>query len=127
LAVTRRDIANSPPPNLRPLLEAQSAAAHFYVWLTVIYVSAGLAFLAAPAVVYLPAEEFKLALHVGGALIAALGAFPSRKYLQRRDRAYALQMIQSEYERLQALGLLVSRERSTLDRMIGTLVKGMMG
>jgi hypothetical protein len=70
LAVTRTDIAKSPPPNLRPLLEAQSAAAHFYVWLTIIYVTAGLALLAAPAVVYLPAEEFKLALRVGGALIA---------------------------------------------------------
>jgi cytochrome c biogenesis protein CcdA len=107
-------------------LEAQSAAAHFYIRLTLIYVIAGVAFLIAPTVINLPAEEFKLALRVGGALIAALGAFPSAKYLRRRDRAYALQMIQSEHGRLEAIGLLASRERAALDRMIGTLVRGMM-
>jgi hypothetical protein len=89
-------------------------------------VTAGLVFLTAPAVINIPAEEIKLALRVGGALIAALGAFPSAKYLQRRDRAYALQMIKLEYERLEAVGLLAGRERSALDRMIGALVRGMI-
>jgi hypothetical protein len=69
----------------------------------------------------MPQEELKLAIRIGGGLVAALGAFPSTKYLQRRDRASALQMISREYERLHD-----SPARKQLDNMINGLVRGMI-
>jgi hypothetical protein len=116
----------SPAPNLTPLAKAQNAAARFYVILTFINVVSGLSLLAMPLVLPITQEEVKAILRIGGGFVVALGAFPSTKYLQRRDRVFALQMISLEYERLQIAGLLGSPARKALDKIIARLIEGMI-
>jgi hypothetical protein len=126
LATTNRHAAVSPPPNLSSFVEGQTAAARFYILLTLTYVVFGLSLLAMPMLFAIPQEEIRMTLRIGGGLVAALGAFPSTKYLQRRDRVFALRMISSEYDRLQVSGLLTSPARQQLDRMYMRLLQGMI-
>ena|SRR5438067_522939 len=116
----------APPPNLKPLVEAQGAAAKFYILLTMTYVAIGMFLLSAPMFLTIAREEISTVIRIGGVLVAALGAFPSTKYLQRKDRAFALEMIALEYDRLTAQGLLTGPARTELDKMISHLLKGMM-
>jgi hypothetical protein len=125
VATSKIDITAS-VPNLHPLVEAQTAAARFYIMLTFVHVVAGLSLLATPMLLPISQDEIKMLLRIGGGLIVALGAFPSTKYLQRKDRAFALRMISLEYERMRVAGLLASPARKRLDTMITSLVKGMM-
>jgi hypothetical protein len=107
-------------------VEAQNAAARFYVTLTLINVASGLSLMAMPLLLPITQEEVKAILRIGGGFVVALGAFPSTKFLQRKDRVFALQMISSEYQRLQIAGLLASPARKALDRIIARLIEGMI-
>jgi hypothetical protein len=108
------------------LVQAQAEAARFYILLTLLCISSGLTLLVIPVLVTVPESVLKIALHVGGTLIAAVGTFPSGKYLQRKDRASAIRTIFLQYEQLKNAGLLASPARRELDKMITRLVQGMI-
>ena len=107
-------------------MQAQTDAARFYVLLAMACGAAGLLMLVAPLLIIVPEEFMRMALHIGGSLVAAIATFPSGKYLQRRDRASALQMISSEYARLESSGNLASPARKELDKLINRVVQGMI-
>ena len=115
-----------PPPDLSPLIAAQADAARFYVLLTITLVGCGLASMASPTILPLSQDEIKTAMRIGGALVAALGAFPSAKYLQRKDKKSALEMISKRYEQLRGREYFHSPARSDLDKMVVVLIKGML-
>ena len=115
-----------PPPDLHPLVQAQVEAAHFYIWLAGACFGLGLSIVAVPLVIAVPEEVLRTAMHVGGALVAVVGTFPSGKYLQRRDRASALEMISSQYAVLERSGNLATAARRDLDRQISQFIKGLM-
>jgi hypothetical protein len=108
------------------LIQAQADAARFYIFLALICISSGLMLLIVPILIAVPEPILKVALHVGGTLVAAVGTFPSGKYLQRKDRGSAIRSISRQYELLQTAGLLASPARRDLDRMIVLLIKGMI-
>jgi hypothetical protein len=115
-----------PPPDLHPLVQAQVDAAHFYIWLALACFGLGLAIVAVPLVITVPEAFVSTTLHVGGGLVAAVGTFPSGKYLQRRDRASALQMISSQYGVLERSGSLATPARRKLDQQINQFVERLM-
>jgi hypothetical protein len=108
------------------MIQAQDGAARFYIYLTAIHLLVGLVILTATLLLVVADAEVKFALRIGGGLVAALGGFPSAKYLRRRDRAYALKMMQSEYERLRVAGLVSGPLRAELDRMFKKLLRDMI-
>jgi hypothetical protein len=107
-------------------VQAQIDAARFYVLLAIACVAGGLLMLVVPLLIIVPEEFMRMTLHIGGSLFAAIATFPSGKYLQRRDRASALQMISSEYARLESSGNLASPARKELDKLINRVVQGMI-
>lgn len=126
LATKRTGSAVTQPPDLGPLIEAQIGAARFYVLLTLIYICFGLGLLACPMLVQMSQEGLKLAMRIGGGVVTALGAFPSSKYLQRKDRESALRMISHEYGRLSDSGFLASPAREELDKIVNSFLMGMI-
>jgi hypothetical protein len=107
-------------------VQAQIGAARFYVLLALACVAGGGLLLTIPLLVIVPQEFTRMALQIGGGLVAAVGTFPSGKYLQRKDRAAALQMISSDYARLERAGSLSSPARKELDKLINRVVQGMI-
>jgi hypothetical protein len=115
-----------PPPDLSPLIAAQADAARFYALLTITSVGCGLASITSSTIFPLSQDEIIIAMRIGGALITALGAFPSAKYLQRKDKKSALEMISKRYEQLRGREYFHSPARSDLDKMVVVLIKGML-
>jgi hypothetical protein len=126
LAVSHTGSVTLPPPDLHPLVQAQIGAARFYVLLALACVAGGGLLLTIPLLIIVPQEFTRMALQIGGGLVAAVGTFPSGKYLQRKDRAAALQMISSDYARLERAGSLSSPARKELDKLINRVVQGMI-
>jgi hypothetical protein len=107
-------------------VQAQIAAARFYVGLALFWVLFGLCLLLLPTVVGVSGDIIKNALRIGGVLISSVGAFPSAKYLQRKDREFGLRTLSLEYKGLEAAGLLDSPRRKVLDTKYQRFIERML-